>query len=200
MTTNTQAIKREALRQAWDNFRKAKNASDALVQANTAAQIEQAWQDFLMAAGTIFNKLNAGTRKSQRGCTWYSTVGTDRQKDELLQYLKVARNSLEHGAVRIVKPHDASVRVDDGGVMFSGSTDSNGHLSIGVHYRHGANSELKIEPPCVELIPVTDKGGQTVPVPTMHFGKRILQPTPQDIAALAMPYLERILRDAKTLL
>ena len=90
-----------AVEQAQVRLRKAEKALEALKEADGYEAAEDAWTDFLLAASTIYTKLEQGSKSNNRSSGWFSRKKKERKDDPLLKYLHRARNSDEHGIERI---------------------------------------------------------------------------------------------------
>ncbi|WP_294333326.1 hypothetical protein [uncultured Sphingomonas sp.] len=80
--------------------RKLENAERALHNLRNAedfSEIEREWSAFLMALGTIYTKLEQGSKLNNVSRGWFDQVKRERREDKLLQYLHQARNAEEHG-------------------------------------------------------------------------------------------------------
>jgi hypothetical protein len=81
---------------------RAEKALAALSAAKAIEDAEAAWTDFLIAAATIYSKLEQGAKGSGRCEGWFGRKKRARKDDQLLRYLHFARNSNEHGIERVV--------------------------------------------------------------------------------------------------
>jgi hypothetical protein len=91
-----------AVDQAKVRLQKAEKALQELQVATNYDEAESAWIDFLVAASTIYSKLQQGAKPNATSRAWYDIKKTERKNDPLLRYLHQARNSEEHGIERVV--------------------------------------------------------------------------------------------------
>jgi hypothetical protein len=93
----------QAIEQAKTKLRKAERALEALKTADGFESAEEAWSDFLLAASTIYSKLEQGSKSNGSSAGWYGRKKKERKDDQLLRYLHHARNSEEHGIERVAE-------------------------------------------------------------------------------------------------
>jgi hypothetical protein len=96
------AMNADAIDQAKSRLSRAEKALAALSAAKAIEEAEAAWTDFLIAAATIYSKLEQGAKGSGRCEGWFGQKKKARKDDQLLRYLHFARNSNEHGIERVV--------------------------------------------------------------------------------------------------
>lgn len=87
--------------QAERHLAKAQDAYERVQVAKTLEDMESAWSDFIMAFGTVYNKLEGGSRGHPKSWTWWLVIKSDRKNDPLLNYVFQARNADEHGIVEV---------------------------------------------------------------------------------------------------
>jgi hypothetical protein len=92
----------DALNQAKSRLIRAEKALAAIGAAKAIEDAEAAWTDFLLAAATIYSKLEQGAKGSGKCQGWFGRKKKERKDDPLLRYLHFARNSDEHGIERVV--------------------------------------------------------------------------------------------------
>lgn len=90
-----------AVDQARARLSKAEKALEAFKAATDVATAEEAWTDFLVAAGTVYSKLEQGAKGYGKSEGWFGRKKKERKDDPLLRYLHYARNSNEHGIQRV---------------------------------------------------------------------------------------------------
>lgn len=90
-----------AIEQAKARLSKAERALEALRAAARIEEAEEAWTDFLLAASTIYAKLEQGAKGYGKSQGWFGRKKKERKDDPLLRYLHFARNSDEHGIERV---------------------------------------------------------------------------------------------------
>jgi len=92
-----------ALVQARQRLARANAALAELEAATNYDEAEIAWTDFLLAASTIYSKLEQGAKVSGKSQAWFGRQKKRRRDDHLLRYLHFARNSDEHGIERVTE-------------------------------------------------------------------------------------------------
>jgi hypothetical protein len=102
-------MKPQAVDQAEQRLRRATAAFGSLKQATNFDDAESAWSDFLLAASTIYSKLEQGVKGNGKSEAWFGKQKHARRKDPILRYLHFARNSDEHGIERVTeRAHDSN--------------------------------------------------------------------------------------------
>ncbi len=91
----------QAVEQAEAKWRKAKKSLEILRAAKNYEGAEEAWSDFLLAASTIYSKLEQGSKSKGSSGGWFGRKKKERKDDPVLRYLHYARNSDEHGIERV---------------------------------------------------------------------------------------------------
>src|SRR5207249_4288002 len=86
-----------ALALAKNKLYVAAESNAKLQAATTYVDAELAWSAFIMAASTIYSKLEQGAKSSGKSQGWFGRKKKERRTDALLRYLHFARNSDEHG-------------------------------------------------------------------------------------------------------
>ncbi len=93
----------QALEQAKGKLQRADKALYALKTATNYDEAEEAWSDFLLAASTIYSKLEQGSKSKGTSAGWFGRKKKERKDDPLLRFLHHARNSDEHGIERVAE-------------------------------------------------------------------------------------------------
>jgi hypothetical protein len=189
-----------AVEQAKSRLVKAGEALQALKSATNYQMAESAWTDFLIAASTIYSKLEQGSKKNGKSRGWFGLKKRERKDDPLLRYLHQARNSDEHGIERVVE------RVP-------------GSAAFGRTLRYGERVPVQIAP----IDPITGKPGEFVEgfipgqnialirvydrrfndfcdPPTEHRGKPVDSRFVYELGIVAFDYLTELLSEAETLI
>ena len=193
----------KAVEQAKIKLEKAQKAIESLKAAQDYAPAEEAWADFLMAASTLYSKLEQGAKSDGKSLAWFGRKKHDRRKDPLLRYLHYARNSEEHGIDRVVarKPGMESAR----GIKLGFGQRDPWQLRV-------LNQEtLKPEGPPVKAF----QEGQSIKLvrvfddrfkdhcdpPEEHLGKALNSSCviPTDVGELALAYLKSLVTEAESL-
>lgn len=184
-----------ALRQAWERLHAAQAAYHRLAQAQTFSQMETAWNDFLAAGHTIFNKLQKGTKGAGPAAAWFGRVKHERKTDPLLRYVHHARSSAVHGIEEIIQPQEKWEIKND--CAFHATTDHSGRPTFHKIESLDPNNPARVEySRLLKLVRVhDDEHGDDFEPPTEHLGKRLSDDSALGVAKLALQYFDRIVRD-----
>jgi hypothetical protein len=169
----------------------AAEALDEMLNAKDVERYEKAWIDYLHYLDRAWNKLHDYCNVNKVGRKYVSTVEHLRKKDELLQYLKQARDSHEH-SIREVVAVEAAKTTITGGV--GGGTIVRGVIH-GSGQTHGlatsGNVEIKFHPEHLVVISVSSCGNH-FEVPTQHLGHAIETKLPHELARIGLDYYSDI--------
>ncbi|MBX9739414.1 MAG: hypothetical protein K2X62_05060 [Beijerinckiaceae bacterium] len=190
---------RLAVEQAKTRMIKARKSLQALGTASNYENAEEAWTDFLLAAATVYSKLEQGSKTNGASQGWYGRKKRERRVDPLLRYLHYSRNSDEHGIERVVERGPGSNLF---GPLPFGET-----LPVRVAK---ANHETKqpegewmrgwVHGPNISLIRVFDRRfNDHCDPPAEHLGTLLKEITPVAIATLGLSYLEMLVQEAEGL-
>ena len=188
-------MKNAAVAKAARKLKRALDALDSLRQSETAEATERAWEDFLMASGSIYAALEEGSKGEARSTPWFGREKHRRKKDPLLRYLHFARNVEEHGLVKIVTRNSSSVQLMSpyAGVALQ-PNGKNTWLVV------GTRGVVKFAHDIVCLAAVTDtRFNDSADPPTTHLGQPITAATPLAVAELGFTYLEAMIANAAAL-
>jgi hypothetical protein len=200
-------MKNSALIQAADRLRRAENAAQALASAQSYQQAEDAWSTFLLNANAIYSKLEQGAKGHGSSEAWFGRMKRERKKDPLLSYLHFARNSDEHGILRVTEtvPGSATQLIKPG---------------FGERHMITLTPADRFGNPTGEPVPGImcgprlkcvaahdDRYGDFRDPPETHRGERIVCPRsgvaggdyPDILADLAVGYLSQLVADARAL-
>jgi hypothetical protein len=187
---------------------KARAALQRLDQATDLPETESAWSDLIMAAASIYSKLENGSKVSGHATAWYGRVKHERKNDSLLSYIHHARNADEHcveditrianreAQIRFHEPYDPAKL--EGKQIFFGR-DLRGNPT----FRGSEGAPFSIEAynePTLVLVPVRDpRYNDKFAPPDKHLGQQLADTTPRAIGHLAVAYLERLINDASAM-
>jgi hypothetical protein len=96
---------------AREEFNLARAKLDAMKQAPSLGYYAQSWSDFLAHVQRAFTKMKIATKHgASKG--WYDKIENERRSDDLLSYIRHARNADEHGIdpVTIRKPGGIGIK------------------------------------------------------------------------------------------
>ncbi len=195
----------QAVEQAKVRLKRAAKALEALKSAAGYEEAEEAWSDFLLAASTIYTKLEQGSKSNGKSAGWYGRKKNERRRDPLMRFLHQARNSDEHGIERVAE------RGGNPRELFSGRKLK---FNERIEYRIerddgkpiGSNGEQFtmgwFYGPSLTMIRVHDRlHKDSCDPPTEHMGK----PLERDdnsligVASLGLTYLRSLVAEAETL-
>lgn len=195
----------QSIKAAEKALRRARVAAFQLERAKTHDEAEDAWDDFLVQAAKVYEKLKAGTAGDPRSVQWFAKYRKERSDDPLLHYLQHARNADQHRADSLTDraPEGIELRFDTPDGMPSG-----GFIQAYTEYSDG-RIEFEFEPayddggrpvlaPTSPLTPksVLDRHGGVHNAPTQHLGETPVANTARDLATLAVTYLDAMVSDA----
>ncbi|MGH8384934.1 MAG: hypothetical protein ACRESJ_05485 [Pseudomonas sp.] len=175
---------------------KALQSINAMENATSLDDFEEAWKGFLFRLERCFNKAMAHFKKSPKWDAWWGPYKKSRTTDELLAYLINARGAEEHSVEEIVGR-------DPGGVGISGVNGKPLRIQGGKIHGDG-NFEIrspdgfKIEfiPAKMTLLPVRNRG-RDYPVPKTHLGADIDSNNVCSVAKLAHEFYSDFLSKAE---
>ena len=90
-------MKKQAVEQARGQLEAAKAAVEGLRHSGNFEEFSTAWSAFLHNANRIYTKLEAGSKLNAKSRQWFGQMKRERKANSLLQYIRQARNSDEHG-------------------------------------------------------------------------------------------------------
>lgn len=169
---------------------------ESMKQAPDLVRYAQSWSDFLSHVQRAFTKMKIATINGpSKG--WYDKIENERHTDDLLSYIRHARNADEHGVdpVTIQKPGGIGIKPKVGNSLIVD------HLEIGggkivMGPEMAKNAEIVFIPASVHLSAVLDRGIYYQP-PKTHLGTPVESDIPVAVAETALSYLERVLSEAK---
>ncbi len=92
-----------AIQAARDSMGRAEAAVHNIEHADSFEELEAAWSDFLVMANRVYTKLEQGSKVNPKSITWFGLKKYERRKDQLLKYIKNARDADEHGLKRVTE-------------------------------------------------------------------------------------------------
>jgi hypothetical protein len=195
---------KQAVEHANGRLRKAEKALEALKNADSYETAEEAWSDFLLAASTIYSKLEQGSKSKGTSAGWFGRKKKERKDDPVLRYLHHARNSDEHGIERVAErggnakdPFGKKLKFNERREYVIGTSRDPKTGEITVH-----NMKAYLYGPSLQMIRVHDRRfGDHCDPPTQHLG----HPIDLDdnslvgVATLGLAYLKTLMVEAETL-
>jgi hypothetical protein len=165
-----------ALAAAHRAANRAFEAAKRLQDAETLDEQIDAWEDHLMHAARVYEKLKAGARGNQKSWAWFGKKQDERNDDELLCYMHHARNADYHRL--------EDVTHKEPGPRFAGKM-------------RGERIDVEI-PGKLKLVPVTDKQIEYQP-PKMFKGRGLQNDYAYFAAFLMVIHLREMVAEAHSL-
>jgi hypothetical protein len=162
----------------------AENAIKRMREAATHDAFAEAWRQFLDSIEKLWNKAERACQPvHQRFAPWQGKYTALRRSDELLRYVKQARDADNHSIQEILAPVHAGVVVKGPVTISSGKIHGSGEVE-GLR----TDRPIKIEK-YEKLMPVKVKNsGHWCDVPTQHLGKPLRDPNPLSVAELTLAF------------
>jgi hypothetical protein len=192
----------DAVAQAKARLKKAHKALVAFRAAEEIGDAEEAWSDFLLAASTIYSKLEQGAKGHPKSQPWFGMKKRERKDDPLLRYLHFARNSDEHGIERVAASTGPNRDLAGRPLKFNERVPLKAQkLHKITQEPEGALIDVVLAGPTLKPVRVNDRRyGDYCDPPKTHIGKEILYSDFVDhLAETALPYLLGMLEEAEEL-
>jgi hypothetical protein len=186
-------MKKSAINEASDNLVRATDSVQVMKNARKRPQFQAAWSDFLSAAQRVFSKLEHGSKNSPESKVWFGLKIHDRRTDPLLRYIHHARNADEHGLEQISTQVPGYKLGEIESVIYDTTPDMKLKPFPSMVLR-----PVEIVPSSAMLFPILDRGVLYTP-PSEHLGTKIANPSPIEVAELAVAYLRNMLAEARKL-
>ncbi len=190
-------MKPEAIAQARERLKKAETAVTRLKDARNFDAAESAWLDFLLAASSIYSKLEKGAKSGGKSEAWFGRMKHERKNDELLSYIHHARNADEHGIEQITARNPGYFAIK-GDVILNGGIGPGQTLRVQpINATPEKPFSIEWQNPHLKLVPVTDdRFGDTFQPPTRHKGKALPNDSLGTVASLGLDYLRALVAAA----
>ena len=171
----------------------------AMEASTSFEELESHWKDFLSQLERFWYKSQAQFSRSPKWKTWKASYQLDREKDPLLNYLKLARAAHEHTLDDIAVKTPGSIGIGAGptgsGTIRSLTIDK-GVISADVT---SGTISIKISPNRIATLPIKQRGADCPP-PISHLGVSI---DPENVVALGAAgyaYYDHFLKEAEAYL
>lgn len=168
----------------------AKETIEGMKNAEDLLRYEKYWQQFLGHIGKIQKYCIGEQRNTIKVPKFIVSVNRIASNDELLIYLREARNTKEHTISDNVSVNPSCTKVTaglGGGKIFSGKVDGAGKNT---ELNHDGNIQITFEPARLRIIEVKNRSGETLIPPTIHLGNAINTNIPHEIAELAIEFYD----------
>ncbi|WP_046004029.1 hypothetical protein [Pseudoalteromonas rubra] len=184
------------LKAAKAELRSAKRAIENMKSADNFEIFEEEWRSFLNSLEKVWNKAERGCQHCRNTFQpWQGQFSKDRRKDQLLKYLKQARDADNHSIQEVteVKPgHRTMNFVNPNGGHIKDMRIVNGQV---VHYE-GDPMIVADHPPTVVALKIKNSGNWYNP-PREHMGVALKSTHPVEIAELGLTYYQSFLDKAE---
>lgn len=158
---------------------------------------DEAWSDFLSRIENVYSRVKVAAGNHRKYLGFSSKVNHLRSRDELLIYLKQARNTAHHGIADTSRFLAGGLSIDSispgGSVHIQHmSIDGQGNTTI----IPGGPVKVVIEPGKIEAVSCINRGIKYDP-PENHLGKAILSKNPIALAELGYKFYHDYLVSAE---
>jgi len=144
----------------------AQDAVSAMTASQTIDELECYWKEFLHALERVWSKAQSSHKGNVHWDGWKGAYVTERKQNQMLAYLRHARNAEEHTIADITEKTPGSVTIQAGptgsAVVRSFTVSRNGT----VEFQGLGSIETTFSPGRVELLDVVDRNGATYPPPS----------------------------------
>jgi len=162
--------------------------------AQSFVEFEQAWQDYLSRIERAWNKMK-DVFSDASYAPWRGRHEHMRNSDQLLRYLKQARDTEEHTVCETIskEPGGIGINPSSGNTLhIEHMTINRGKITIG---RAKPGIAITVYPERVKLMPATSRG-VTTPIPEAHLGQPFDGTNPVEVAEAGLRYYEGMIKDA----
>ncbi|WP_373953792.1 hypothetical protein [Vibrio pomeroyi] len=184
------------LKAAWAEIRSAERALGDMQSATSFEIFEEEWRDFLNCLEKVWNKTERGCQQFQNKFQpWQGQFTRDRKKDQLLKYLKQARDADNHSIQEVteIKPGSRTMNFANGkGGYIKEMRIVNGEV---VHFE-GDPMIVTDHPPTVVALKVKNSGKWYNP-PREHLGQSLKSIHPVEIATQGLTYYTKYVEEAE---
>ncbi|WP_237642483.1 hypothetical protein [Stenotrophomonas panacihumi] len=145
---------------------------DRFQSAQTLDEARRCWEECLIIIERLWNRIEGAYRNSARWGGLSGTYQRHRASDPLLAYVKMARDSLEHGVEPVMQTEPGGFAINP--IDRSKPTRIENLSMQGGVVRIGGmtNAQFVAIAPSLKLVAVHNRGGSRNP-PTSHLGKPI---------------------------
>jgi hypothetical protein len=186
---------KQALSAAKECLRRATSEVERLRQGGTFDTLKEAWSDFLSDTQRCFTKLRAAAHAGpSKG--WYDGIENVRRTDEMLSYVRHARNADEHGIEEITNTSFGSASFGVRGFARNIVMTSKADGTTEVSYESNDPVSIKIKPASIGLVAVRNRGATYV-VPRTHLGNALVCISPLQVAELTLSFLQKAVGEAE---
>ncbi|CAH5255297.1 TPA: hypothetical protein ACXEPV_002383 [Klebsiella pneumoniae] len=182
---------------AEKELERAKRCIYRMEQSKTYDEYDESWSDFLSRIENIFTKIKLIAESDRRWNGFISPYNKLRANDELLSYLKQARNSVHHGISEISKHIQGGIGINpapgENSVTIN-SLHSDGHGNIYIDSQRPVT--IKRIPDRIEAVTIVNRQ-QTFAPPNNHKNIPLTENNPIIYANHAIDFYTDLLTNAK---
>lgn len=182
---------------AGKELERANRCFNRMKEAQDYDECADAWGHFLSHIENVFERIKRAAGMHSSYPSFTSKVNHQRATDELLIYLKQARNTVHHGMVDTSKFVPGGIGINP---PIAGGTISNLHIVTdgfgNIHISSGSPIKVEAIPHSIELISCTNRG-VTYPPPSSHLGQPLANKSPVHIAELGFKFYQEYLLSAE---
>lgn len=177
---------------------KAKKCLYNIGQSSSLEQQQEHWVEFLHILERLWNKAEYELRRYEGYENWPKRIKINklRKQDELLRYLKNARDVDEHSDSPITKVQPGGLGINPlfgDELSFNMSFGSGGKIST---FHSNVPVKVDLIPDTIKPIDVTNRSGKHSP-PTSHLGQPIIDQSLSELARLGLSFYTDYLNEAE---
>ncbi|BCU55284.1 hypothetical protein [Enterobacter kobei] len=170
---------------------------ERMKQAKSYDEYDEAWSDFLSRIENVFSRVKLAAGNHAKYIGFSSKVNHLRSTDELLIYLKQARNTAHHGIADTSRFIAGGLGINPftpgGSVHIKNMTiDRQGNVT----FTPGGPVEVVTHPSTIEAVSCSNRGMKYDP-PANHLGQKILSKSPITLAELGCKFYQDYLFSAE---
>src|SRR5262245_10998656 len=158
------------------------------------AEYEEAWQACLGRLERAWNKTKDMFPDGQYA-PWRGQHEHMRNSDQLLRYLKQARDAEEHTICETISKESGGIGINPSSgntLHIENMTINHGKITIG---KANPGIAITIFPERAKLMPAVSRG-VTTPIPEEHLGQTFVGTNPVEMAEAGLKYYEALIKDA----
>lgn len=183
-----------AITKANKRLEKMRSAFSIIKTDASPDSIEDAWGEFILAAGTIYSALEEGAKTHPISKAWFGGKKHERRTDPLLRYVHAARNADEHGLKWITERASSRIGLNAKGAYVTLKPWAGGFAIV----EHGGDVTLPEDTPFLTQVH-DSRFGDCFDPPREHLGQPIHGWLPLVVAEHALRYLEALVQEAASL-
>lgn len=177
------------------------DAQDAFAEVQASRDFEcfrAAWSKFLISCNGVVAILETSAAKCSASRQWFEAGVQDRKEDQLLSYMREARNVEEHGIEPVAEYHPEALAIGGGGEgVIRRIGFGPGRMIVETGPWRGDPPALEYVPPHARLIAVTNRRGKILEVPQYHRGEQLTDQSPAVLGELWLNYTAALLDEAE---